>query len=95
MDKLYAHYLPILTRILKQYSLLQIAKTDPSYETTVADLKKTINLINQAMQTIISGMTDNDFINLSADMSTLEAVLQKDGLTGDSDISQALNGKRW
>ena len=95
VDKLYAHYLPILTRILKQYSLLQIAKTDPSYETTVEDLKKTINLINQAMQTIISGMTDNDFINLSADMSTLEAVLQKDGLTGDSDISQALNGRRW
>ncbi len=95
LDKLYTHYLPILTRILKQYTLLQVAKTDPSYESTYTDLKKTINLINQAMQTIISSMTDNDFINLSADMSTLEAVLQKDGLTGDSDISQALSGKRW
>ena len=95
LDKLYTHYLPILTRILKQYTLLQVAKTDPSYESTYADLKKTINLINQAMQTIISSMTDNDFINLSADMSTLEAVLQKDGLTGDSDISQMMSGKRW
>ncbi|MBE6121214.1 MAG: hypothetical protein E7190_00690 [Erysipelotrichaceae bacterium] len=95
LDKLYSHYLPILTRILQQYSLLQVAKTDPSYESTYEDLKKTISLINQAMQTIISSMTDNDFINLSADMSTLEAVLQKDGLTGDSDISQAMNGRRW
>ncbi len=96
LEKLYTHYLPILTRILKQYSLLQVAKTDPSYESTVTDLKKTISLINQAMQTIISSMTDNDFINLSADMSTLEAVLQKDGLTGDGDISQALGGnRRW
>lgn len=95
LDKLYTHYLPILTRILKQYTLLQVAKTDPSYESTYTDLKKTISLINQAMQTIISSMTDNDFINLSADMSTLEAVLQKDGLTGDGDISQVMNGKRW
>jgi hypothetical protein len=28
-------------------------------------------------------MTDADMMNLSADLSTLEALLQKDGLTGD------------
>ena len=33
------------------------------------------------MKNIISSMTDQDFINLSADISTLEAVLKKDGLT--------------
>lgn len=81
LDKLYIHYLPILIRILKQYSLLQVAKTDPNYEKTYQDLKKTIHLINDAMKHIISTLTDNDFINLSADISTLEAVLQKDGLT--------------
>ena len=49
-----------------------------------AQKTKTIALINQAMKTIISSMTDQDFINLSADISTLEAVLQKDGLAGDT-----------
>ena len=40
------------------------------------------------MKTIISSLTDQDFINLSADISTLEAVLQKDGLTSDGRIEK-------
>ena len=55
-------------------------------------LKKTIGLINEAMKTIISGMTDRDFINLSADMSTLEAVLQKDGLAQQRPFEQRSEG---
>jgi nicotinate (nicotinamide) nucleotide adenylyltransferase len=86
LDKLYEYYLPILIRILKQYDNLQAAQTDPSYEETKAKLNRTLTLINDAMKTIISSMTDADFINLSADISTLEAVLQKDGLTKDSQI---------
>lgn len=81
LKKLYEYYLPILTKILKQYASLQYAKTDPSYEETKNKLTRTIDLINDAMEKIISSMTDQDFINLSADISTLEAVLQKDGLT--------------
>ena len=42
------------------------------------------------MKTIIQSMTDSDFINLSADMSTLSAVLEKDGLAGDHSISEAV-----
>ncbi len=86
LAKLYEYYLPILVRILKQYDNLQDAKSDPNYGETRERLNKTINLINDAMQTIISSMTDEDFINLSADMSTLEAVLQKDGLAGNGRI---------
>lgn len=87
LDKLYEYYLPILTKILKQYEGLQYAKTDPSYEETKNKLTKTIDLINDAMEKIISSMTDQDFINLSADISTLEAVLKKDGLTEEDNIS--------
>ena len=83
LDKLYEYYLPILTRILSQYDNLQAAKTDPSYEETRLKLNRTIKLINDAMKTIISNMTDQDFMNLAADISTLEAVLQKDGLTSE------------
>lgn len=81
LSKLYEHYLPILIKILKQYESLQSAVTDPSYEETREKLSNTIQLINTAMKNIISSMTDQDFINLSADISTLEAVLKKDGLT--------------
>ena len=77
------YYLPIMVRILVQYDNLQAAKTDPSYEETRIKLNRTIQLINDAMKTIISSMTDQDFTNLTADISTLEAVLQKDGLTSD------------
>ena len=86
LKKLYEYYLPILVRILKQYDNLQAAQTDPSYETTKEKLTRTISLINDAMKTIISSLTDQDFINLSADISTLEAVLQKDGLTSDGQM---------
>jgi hypothetical protein len=87
LKKLYEYYLPILTKILKQYRDLQYAKTDPSYEETKNKLTRTIHLINDAMSKIISSMTDEDFINLSADISTLEAVLKKDGLTEEGTIS--------
>lgn len=86
LKKLYEYYLPILVRILKQYDNLQAAQTDPSYEATKEKLTRTISLINDAMKTIISSLTDQDFINLSADISTLEAVLQKDGLTSDGQL---------
>ena len=35
------------------------------------------------MKTIISTLCEDDMINLSADISTLEAILKKDGLAGD------------
>lgn len=87
LKKLYEYYLPILIKILKQYRNLQYAKTDPSYEETKNKLTRTIHLINDAMSKIISSMTDEDFINLSADISTLEAVLKKDGLTEEGTMS--------
>ena len=92
LNKLYEYYLPILVRILRQYDNLQAAQTDPAYLETKEKLNRTIKLINDAMKTIISSLTDQDFINLSADISTLEAVLQKDGLTNDGRMEQRSYG---
>jgi hypothetical protein len=39
-------------------------------------------------------MSESDSINLSADMSTLEAMLRKDGMTADDDIQQAMRKER-
>lgn len=92
LAKLYDYYLPILIRVLTQFENLQDAKYDENYEPVKAKLNKTIQLINDAMRTIISSMTDEDMMNLSADLSTLEAVLQKDGLTGDQMKAQPKDG---
>ncbi len=81
LSKLYQYYLPIQVRILNQYVSLQNVKSDPNYESTVENLKKTISLVNQAMEQLIADMSGQDFRNLSAAMSPLAAVLQKDGLT--------------
>ena len=89
LEKLYQYYLPILVNILQQYSNLQSAGGQ-NLAKTKEKLTQTIDLINGAMKTIIQSMTDSDFINLSADMSTLSAVLEKDGLAGDHSISDAV-----
>lgn len=93
LAKLNQYYLPILIRILTQYRQLQNVKSDPNYEDTRSKLSRTIKLINEAMTTIISGMSDEDFINLSADISTLEAVLQKDGFVNDKKFNMKQDKK--
>ena len=44
------------------------------------------------MKNMIASYTDQDFINLSADMATLNAVLKKDGLTSDCMIEVGHKG---
>lgn len=85
LKKLYQYYLPILVRILKQYDQLQDVQSADGQQTK-EKLTRTIQLINDAMKTIITSLTDQDLINLSADISTLEAVLQKDGLAGNTQM---------
>lgn len=91
LKKLYNNYLPYLVGILQQYTKMQHVQTDPNYEQNVQGLKNTISHINSAMKDrLIPAMSESDSINLSADMSTLEAMLRKDGMTADDDILEAL-----
>ncbi len=88
MNKMYEYYLPYMTKILNHYENIQTVKSDINYERNVEQLKSTIRSINEALNNIIPSMSDSDFTNLSADMATLEALLQKDGLTGGMDMSR-------
>ena len=91
LKKLYSNYLPYLIGILQQYTRMQNVQTDANYEKNVQSLKDTISHINSAMKDrLIPAMSESDSINLSADMSTLEAMLRKDGMTTDDDIMMAL-----
>ena len=79
VSKLYDHYLPILIQILDQYNSLQTAINESEYKKSTDSLVQTLTLINGAMKTITSSMTEGNYINLSADMETLKAILNKDG----------------
>lgn len=80
LDKLYEYYLPILVNILKQYQALQDVPNTDKFVQTKQKLEKSIILINEAMKTLTMTLYEDDVINLSADISTLEAILKKDGL---------------
>ncbi|MCF0115712.1 MAG: 5-bromo-4-chloroindolyl phosphate hydrolysis family protein [Erysipelotrichaceae bacterium] len=90
LEKLYSYYMPILIDILNQYKDLQNAQMDANFKATQERLRKTITLINDAMKTLTASLTEEDFINLKADMSTLESLLQQDGLTNDNKITLKL-----
>ena len=57
-------------------------------------LSRTIKSINEALNNIIPTLSDSDFTNLSVDMATLEALLQKDGLTGGMDSVESSATKK-
>ena len=95
LTKLYYNYLPYLIGILQQYTKMQNVQTDANYEQNVQSLKNTISHINSAMkERLIPSMSESDSINLSADMSTLEAMLRKDGMTVDDDILSTLKAQQ-
>jgi bisphosphoglycerate-dependent phosphoglycerate mutase len=74
---------------------MQHVQTDSNYEQNVESLKNTIRHLNSAMKDrLIPAMSENDSINLSADMSTLDAMLRKDGMTADDDIMMALKAQQ-
>ncbi len=94
LDKMYEYYLPYLVKILHTYENLQTVKSDPNYEKSVDQLTRTIKSINEALNNIIPTLSDSDFTNLSVDMATLEALLQKDGLTGGMDSMESTATKK-
>lgn len=81
LTKLYDYYLPILTGILENYKNLQDrAIKDDEFNKVESQLIKTIMLINQALKTIYTEMHEDDYININADMDTLQSLIKKDGL---------------
>lgn len=81
LKKLYDYYLPILVNILEKYHQLDSSPIKgEELETCKTQLIKTILLINQALKTIYSSLHEEDYMNLNADITTLQSLLKKDGL---------------
>ena len=84
LTKLYDYYLPILTGILENYKTLQDrAVKDDEFTKCESQLIKTIMLINQALKTLYGEMHEDDYLNINADMDTLQTLIKKDGFVED------------
>lgn len=87
VDRLYDYYLPILTDILNRYKgLLAVSSESQEFKDCEASLIKTIILINEALKTINESMHEDDYMNLSADITTLQSLLRQDGLVKEGSI---------
>lgn len=84
LTKLYDYYLPILTGILENYKNLQDRNIkDEEFKKCESQLIKTIMLINQALKTLYEQMHEDDYLNINADMDTLQTLIKKDGFAED------------
>ena len=80
VQKLHDYYLPILIDVLEKYKKLQDSPNHgDEFKKSEAQLIKTIVLINEALKTISESMQEDDYMNINADISTLQSLLQKDG----------------
>ena len=81
LNKLYEYYLPILTGILTDYKrLCESPIKGEEFKKCETQLIKTIKLINEALKTIFSSLHEADYMNLNADINTLQSLLKQDGL---------------
>ena len=81
LNKLYEYYLPILTGILEDYKRLSDSPVKgDEYKNCEVQLVKTIKLINEALKTIYNSLHESDYMNLNADINTLQSLLKQDGL---------------
>lgn len=81
LDKLYEYYLPILINILNKYRELNDSPVHgEEFEDCQNQLMKTILLINQALKTLHGSIHAAEYMDLNADIETLQTILKKDGL---------------
>ena len=85
LSKLYEYYLPILLKILKNYKQLgKIDTNSADFKHNEEQLIKTIHLINEALKEMNKSLHEDDYMNLSADITTLQSLLKKDGLVNSN-----------
>lgn len=94
LRKLYQHYLPLLVNILEQYQTLRDKQaSDSEISVMETKLEKSILLVNEALKTLIANFISDDLLNMSSDISVLEAILKRDGLVQEGTLGGMTHGK--
>jgi len=85
--KLYDIYLPQLRLIMEKYKKLQdTSKGSEEFNKCQDQLIKSVILVNEAIKNINETLHEEDYMDISTDMTTLESLLKQDGMVDENNI---------
>lgn len=77
-------YLPMLYKIVIDYQDYSLGYEDIATIVQANEqISKSLSLITEAIEKVITDFSDKDYLNLSVDMDVLETLLKQDGLVDD------------
>ena len=84
LRKFMCYYLPMVLKLVEAYHRMETSGVQSqSAENSKAEILQALDNINLAFQNLLHRLMENDFMNLSADISVLETMLAQEGLTDD------------
>lgn len=83
VHKVYTYYLPTLIKVISDYCNLTEASVDEQNELRNS-LLITIHDTQHTLTTVCRQINDNDGVSLSVEMTTMKAVMSKDGYLSDA-----------
>lgn len=88
-----SYYLPTTLKLVTAYREFDAQETQgETVRTSKAQIEETLDLINQAFETMLDELYEPDARDLSADISVLQTMLKQEGLT-ESDFSDPSESK--
>ncbi len=81
------YYLPTTLKLLESYSRIErMGVAGENMQKSKDNIEKTLDLLVVGFEQQIDKLFKNEFIDISSDISVLEQMMQKDGLSGKSDF---------
>ena len=78
------YYLPTTLKLLNAYSEFDSQPVQgENIRTAKAEIEKTLDTIIVAFENLLDSLFQDDMLDISTDISALEATLAQEGLTGD------------
>lgn len=81
------YYLPTTLKLLESYSRIErVGVAGENMKKSKADIENILDLLSVGFEQQIDQLFKNEYIDISSDISVLEKMMQKDGLSGKNDF---------
>lgn len=81
------YYLPTTLKLLESYSRIErVGVAGENMKKSKADIENILDLLSVGFEQQIDQLFKNEYIDISSDISVLEKMMQKDGLSGKNDL---------
>ena len=82
------YYLPTTLKLLESYSRIErVGVAGENMKRSKENIEKTLDLLVSGFERQVDQLFKNESIDISSDISVLEQMMQKDGLSGEGDIA--------